>query len=159
MREAAKSQKLRAVRVCDVVDWIEKVQIVTPAASSWGANGYNEVWLNGTNDWIYPHLHEMVEKMTEMAKLHTNETDPIKIRVLNQMVRELLLAQSSDWAFIMTTRTSVEYAVNRTKTHIKRFLTLYEMLKSGNIDTGELQRLEYLDDIFPDADYRMYLKI
>ncbi len=159
MREATKSQKLRPVRVCDVVDWIEKVQIVTPAASSWGANGYNEVWLNGTNDWIYPHLHEIVEKMTEMAKLYTNETDPIKIRVLNQMVRELLLAQSSDWAFIMTTGTSVKYAVNRTKTHIKRFLTLYEMLKSGNINTGELQRLEYIDDIFPDADYRMYLKI
>ncbi|ODN30418.1 glycoside hydrolase family 57 protein [Fervidobacterium thailandense] len=159
MREAARSTKLRVVRACDVVDWIEKVQIVTPAASSWGANGYNEVWLNGTNDWIYPHLHEMVEKMTEMAQQHASETDPVKIRVLNQMVRELLLAQSSDWAFIMTTRTSVDYAVNRTKTHVKRFLNLYEMLKSGNIDVGELQRLEYVDDIFPDADYRMYLKL
>lgn len=159
MREAAKSQKLRVVRACDVVDWIEKVQILTPAASSWGANGYNEVWLNGTNDWIYPHLHEMVERMTEVAKEHADETDPLKIRVLNQMVRELLLAQSSDWAFIMTTGTSGEYAVNRTKTHIKRFLNLYDMLKSGNIDIGELQRLEYVDDIFPDADYKMYLKI
>lgn len=159
MREAAKSQKVRVVRACDVVDWVEKVQIVTPASSSWGANGYNEVWLNGTNDWIYLHLHEMVEKMTEMAKLHANGTDPLRQRVLNQMVRELLLAQSSDWAFIMTTRTSVDYAVNRTKTHVKRFLNLYEMLKSGNIDTGELERLEYVDDIFPDADYRMYLKV
>jgi len=159
MREAANSQKLRVVRACDVADWIEKVQILTPAASSWGANGYNEVWLNGTNDWIYLHLHEMVERMTDMAKRYVEEKDPLKVRVLNQMVRELLLAQSSDWAFIMTTRTSVDYAVNRTKTHIKRFLDLYDMLNSGNIDVGELQRLEYVDDIFPDADYKMYLKI
>lgn len=159
MREAANSQKLRVVRACDVADWIEKVQILTPAASSWGANGYNEVWLNGTNDWIYLHLHEIVERMTDMAKRYVEEKDPLKVRVLNQMVRELLLAQSSDWAFIMTTRTSVDYAVNRTKTHIKRFLDLYDMLNSGNIDVGELQRLEYVDDIFPDADYKMYLKI
>lgn len=158
MREATKSNKLRVVRACDVVDWVEKVQILTPAASSWGANGYNEVWLNGTNDWIYLHLHELVEKMTEMAKLHSEENDRTKIRILNQMVRELLLAQSSDWAFIMTTRTSVEYAVNRTKTHVKRFLTLYEMLKSGNIDMETLQRYEYIDDIFSDADYKVYLK-
>ncbi|MGB9615153.1 MAG: glycoside hydrolase family 57 protein [Fervidobacterium sp.] len=159
MRDVVKSQKLRVVRACDVVDWVEKVQILTPAASSWGANGYNEVWLNGTNDWIYPHLHEMVEKMTEMAKLHAQESDPLKVRVLNQMVRELLLAQSSDWAFIMTTRTSVEYAVNRTKTHIKRFLTLYEMLRSGNISVGELERIEYVDDIFHDVNYKVYLKV
>ncbi|MGB4263587.1 MAG: 1,4-alpha-glucan branching protein domain-containing protein [Fervidobacterium sp.] len=159
MKEASKSQKLRVVRACDVVDWIEKVQILTPAASSWGANGYNEVWLNGSNDWIYLHLHEMIERMTDMAKRHAEEKDPLKVRVLNQMVRELLLAQSSDWAFIMTTCTSVDYAVERTKTHVKRFLDLYDMLNSGNIEVGELQRLEHVDDIFPDADYRMYLKV
>ena len=149
------------MKASDVVDIIEKVQIATPATSTWGANGYNEVWLNGTNDWIYPHLHEAIEKMTEVAQKFP---DPSKNseelnQALNQMARELLLAQSSDWAFIMTTQTSVEYAVNRTKTHLKRFLDLYNMVLSGKIDTGRLSHYQWLDDIFPDIDYRMFLNV
>ena len=161
MRYSSESKLIRTIKASDIVDKIEKVQIVTPAASTWGANGYNEVWLNGTNDWIYLHLHEMVEKMTEAAKKYPNpEETPSKIkRALNQMARELLLAQSSDWAFIMTTNTSVEYAVNRTKTHVKRFLELYEMVISGKIDMRRLSHFEKTDDIFQDIDYTMYLKV
>ncbi|QTA37720.1 DUF1957 domain-containing protein [Thermosipho ferrireducens] len=160
MRYVSESSKVRALKACDVVDITEKVQIVTPAASTWGANGYNEVWLNGSNDWIYPHLHELVEKMTEVAKIYPvpENTNPKIRRTLCQMARELLLAQSSDWAFIMTTQTSVDYAVNRTKTHVKRFLDLYDMVKSGKIDMGRLSHYEWVDDIFPEIDYTMYLK-
>ncbi len=157
-RKSANSTKVRTTKACDVVDWIEKVQILTPAASSWGANGYYEVWLNGTNDWIYRHLHEMVERMTDAAKKYSTETDTIKVRTLNQMAREILLAQSSDWAFIMTTQTSVEYAVNRTKMHVKRFLDLYEMLVNNSIDVSKLEEIETSDPIFPDIDFRVYLK-
>ncbi|MDK2838857.1 MAG: 1,4-alpha-glucan branching enzyme [Thermosipho sp. (in: thermotogales)] len=160
MQLASKSSLVRTLKASDVVDIVEKVQIATPATSTWGANGYNEVWLNGTNDWIYPHLHEMVEKMTELAQKYPNkdEIEPEIRRALNQMARELLLAQSSDWAFIMTTRTSVEYAVNRTKTHIRRFLELYDMVNSGKVDAKKLSYYEWTDDIFSDIDYTMYLK-
>ncbi len=40
---------------------------------------------------------------------------PLEARALNQAARELMLAQSSDWAFIMKTGTVVEYAVRRTQ--------------------------------------------
>ncbi|MBT1247205.1 MULTISPECIES: 1,4-alpha-glucan branching protein domain-containing protein [unclassified Thermosipho (in: thermotogales)] len=161
MRYSSKSKTIRTLKAKDVVDMIEKIQIVTPATSTWGANGYNEVWLNGTNDWIYPHLHEAIEKMTEAANLYPNpEKNSRKMNLaLNQMARELMLAQSSDWAFIMTTQTSVEYAVNRTKTHLKRFLDLYNMVISGKIDMRRLSHYSWLDDIFPDIDYTMYLKV
>lgn len=73
MKEASRSQKLRVVRACDVVDWIEKVQIphLPHQAGEQAAN--NEVWLNGSNDWIYLHLHEMIERMTDMAKRHAEK--------------------------------------------------------------------------------------
>ncbi|MFN3283783.1 MAG: 1,4-alpha-glucan branching protein domain-containing protein, partial [Pseudothermotoga sp.] len=96
--------------------------------------------------------------MTKIAKENVNETSPLKIRVLNQMLRELLLLQSSDWAFILTTRTSVEYAVNRIKTHVKRFLDLESQFLSNNIDEDYLSKIEQMDAIFPWIDYRVYME-
>ena len=45
-------------------------------------------------------------------------------RALKQAARELLLAQSSDWAFILRSGTSPEYARKRVKDHLLRFLRL-----------------------------------
>ncbi|MDI6641568.1 MAG: DUF1957 domain-containing protein, partial [Elusimicrobiota bacterium] len=134
-----------------------KNQILTPAASSWGDKGYFEVWLCGANDWIYRHLHKATERMIEVAKENKNTKEQLKVRLLNQLVRELLLAQSSDWAFIMTTGTMVEYAQKRTKDHIVRFNTLYEMLKRNQIDENYLRDLEWKDNIFSEIDFRVYL--
>jgi 1,4-alpha-glucan branching enzyme len=78
-------------------------------------------------------------------------------RALDQAARELLLAQSSDWAFIFKTGTTVPYAYKRTKDHIERFTQIYEMLKSGQIDEPWLSNTEFQDNIFPDIDYRVYL--
>ncbi len=136
---------------------VDSVQISTPADSTWGANGYNEVWLNGTNDWIYRHLDEMIERMTDMANGHKKEKNSLKLRALNQAARELLLAQSSDWAFIMTTGTTVEYAGNRTKLHVERFMKIYSWLNNSKIDEESLKEMEWLDSIFPDVDYRDYI--
>lgn len=97
----------------------------------------------------------MVERMVELARKYYDSSDPLTERVLNQMLRELFLAQSSDWAFIMTTRTSVEYAENRTKLHIKRFFDLYDQLTSGNINKKVLEYYEWVDAIFPEINFRV----
>src|SRR6059036_3010064 len=74
-------------------------QIVEPAASTWGENGHLAVWLDPSNAWIYPHLHTAAQRMTEAARGHAENCSPLADRVLKQLARELLLAQSSDWAF------------------------------------------------------------
>jgi 1,4-alpha-glucan branching enzyme len=153
----AKTDIIQPVTPKEFIDQsLSTVQITTPADSTWGANGYNEVWINGSNDWIYPHLDEMVERMTRLAKDFYNETEPLKVRALKQAMRELLLAQSSDWAFIMTTGTTVEYAALRTKQHITRFNQLYDAIYSGAIDETCLTQYEWIDGIFKDPDYRIY---
>ncbi|MBO9540392.1 DUF1957 domain-containing protein [bacterium] len=131
-------------------------QVATPSYSSWGDKGYAEFWLNETNDWVYPHLHVAAERMVELANLFRSNGSPVLTRALNQCARELLLAQSSDWAFIMKTGTMVEYAVKRTKSHLKRFNKLYDEIKADAIDEDWLQKCEYLDNIFPEIDYRVY---
>jgi 1,4-alpha-glucan branching enzyme len=130
-------------------------QVVTPSMSSWGWKGYSEMWLQGPNDWIYRHLHAASKKMTELSKCNPNGNNAMK-RALNQALRELLLAQSSDWAFIMGTGTHVEYAVKRTKDHLLRFNRLYEDVKSNSVDEDWLSSVEQNDNIFPDIDYRVH---
>lgn len=131
------------------------IQSVQPAPSTWGDKGYYEVWLNGSNDWIYRHFHVCEDRMVELAQQFP-DADGIERRALNQAARELLLAQSSDWAFIMTTETAVPYATRRVKEHCHRFNVLYEQLKNGTIDEGFLSDLEWKDSIFQEIDYRVY---
>ena len=132
-------------------------QVVTPSLSSWGWKGYSEMWLQGANDWIYRHLHKASERMTELARTFSQApTNGLLKRALNQALRELLLAQSSDWAFIMGAGTHTAYAVRRTKEHILRFTNLYEQIKANSIDEKQLKEFEYKDNIFPDIDFRVH---
>jgi len=130
-------------------------QICEPSFSSWGEGGYSEVWLDKSNDWIYPHIHRMEARMVKCA---TEFTDPDKLtkRALNQMARELLLAESSDWAFIIKNGTMVQYAVRRTKEHIANFLRLYDEIVKNEIDSNFLSLLESHNNIFPEIDFRVY---
>ena len=77
-------------------------------------------------------------------------------RALNQLARELVLMQSSDWAFLMTTGTAKEYSTKRTKDHIKRFNELYEQIIGNRIDEGYVYNLEMRDSIFQQMDYNVY---
>jgi 1,4-alpha-glucan branching enzyme len=130
-------------------------QVITPSMSSWGWKGYSEMWLQGSNDWIYRHLHEASIRMTELAKANP-DAGGLKQRALNQALRELLLAQSSDWAFILGTGTHTEYAIKRTKDHLLRFNRLYDEIRNNSIDQNWLGDIEYKDNIFPGIDYRVH---
>jgi 1,4-alpha-glucan branching enzyme len=123
--------------------------------SSWGYKGYSEVWLEGSNDWIYRHLHKAAERMIGLANRHGQASGGLT-RLLNQAARELLLAQSSDWAFIMKTGTMVDYAVKRTKEHVTRFNKLYDMAQAGRVEDGYVAELEARDNLFPEIDYHVY---
>ena len=133
-------------------------QLAQPPMSSWGAGGYAGVWLAESNDWIYRHLHKAADRMIELARQFP-DADGLRRRALNQAARELLLLQSSDWAFIMKTGTMVDYAVRRTREHALRFTRLYEQLKGNNgaqIDETWLSQVESRDNLFPEIDYRVY---
>jgi 1,4-alpha-glucan branching enzyme len=130
-------------------------QISQPGMSSWGGGGYASFWCNETNDWIYRHLHDAAAAMGALAK-RFDAPDATQSRALNQAARELLLAQSSDWAFIMKTGTTVEYAVERTRDHLWAFHQLKADLEAGDIDVNWLSGREEQWRIFPQIDYRVY---
>lgn len=95
--------------------------------------------------------------MTECARAAKENPTEEKDRVLRQMARELLLAQSSDWAFLMKTGTAGEYAAKRTKDHVLRFTPLYDQLVSGTVDEDFLQNCEWRDNLFPDRSWQYYV--
>lgn len=131
-------------------------QVTVPASSSWGYKGYHEVWLEGSNDWIYKHLHKASQRMSELAARFP-KADGDLLRALKQAARELLLAQSSDWAFIMKTGTMVDYARKRTNQHLYNFNGLYEDIKWNKINPSWLTELETKNNIFPDVNYKHFL--
>ena len=132
-------------------------QTIAPAASSWGENGYLGVWLDESNSWIYPHLHSAARRMTEIARAHALDDSALTDRALKQLARELLLAQSSDWAFLMKTGTAKHYATKRVTDHLLRFNRLHDELSAGNLDEGFLSNCEWRDNLFSDVNWRYYL--
>jgi 1,4-alpha-glucan branching enzyme len=102
----------------------------------------------------------LAERYQDLGGEAGTDGAPLKVRALNQAARELLLAQHSDWAFIMKTGTMVEYAKKRTRDHIARFTYLYRgllgELPEGGLSEAIVREFEERDNIFPEIDYRVY---
>jgi 1,4-alpha-glucan branching enzyme len=132
-------------------------QKATPAASSWGRNGYSEHWVNPRTEWMWRPLHEAAARMRQAVEAHRSAAHgSLEDRALRQAGRELMLAQASDWPFIVTNGTTEEYARRRFTDHLNRFHHLLHGLDSHQIDAGKLEALEYMDAIFPKLDYRLF---
>jgi 1,4-alpha-glucan branching enzyme len=93
--------------------------------------------------------------MEELANRFPDADGDLR-RALNQMARELMLMQSSDWAFIMTTGTTVPYAVKRFREHADRFRQIGEQIDGNRLDPAFIGKMESIDGIFPRADYHDY---
>ena len=149
-------------------------QIVEPAASTWGENGHLAAWIDPSNAWIYPHLHAAASRMIQLVRQQTNtvvgqslrlpaaglagEEAALQLtdRVLKQLARELLLTQSSDWAFLMKTGTAREYATRRTIDDLARFNRLHDQFVNGDVDEEFLRDCELRHNIFPNVNWRYY---
>ncbi|MFP3389688.1 1,4-alpha-glucan branching protein domain-containing protein [Brevibacillus sp. SIMBA_040] len=131
--------------------------------STWGRNGYGEVWLNERNSWIYRHLHQAERDLIEaISSLYETcvpdaSSNQVKSRCLKQAARELMLAQSSDWAFILDGQTVVEYAVRRIHNHLVRLRELLALFYQEQPDEERLVEMEAAYPLFPGLDETYYL--
>ena len=150
--------EIRLTTPLAVLDANPVIQEAQPDFSSWGDGGHASYWCNETNDWIYRYLHHAAERMHVLARSNPNP-EPLVERALNQAGRELLLAQGSDWAFIMKTGTVVEYAVRRTRDHLHTFSRLDEMISGrAALDVAFLEAREAQWRIFPTLSYRVWAR-
>ena len=157
IRKAAHDQKdFRLTTPSEFLTEQPTQQTIEPAMSTWGDKGHFEVWIDKTNAWIYPHLHSAARLMTGLARRYRENFDPATDRVLKQLARELLLAQASDWAFLMNSGTAREYATKRIRDHLARFNRLHDQFIAGNIDEQFLADSEWRDNLFPNVNWRYY---
>jgi 1,4-alpha-glucan branching enzyme len=123
--------------------------------SSWGAGGGHFTWDNAETHWMWGPIHEAEERMEGLAKRITTPSDAQRT-VLNQAARELLLLQSSDWPFLVTTGQARQYAIQRFSQHVERFDRLAQSLERDQPDTVLAEEYWELDKVFPDIDYRWF---
>ena len=129
-------------------------QRAMPGASSWGEHGYNAYWLNEANGWIQPHLRAAAETVRHAVDAAKNGTaTPWIGRALTQACRSLLIAQASDWPFIIRRGPHAAYAEQRVRDQLARVHYLCSAVASGAMDEKKLAALETMDAIFPWLDY------
>jgi 1,4-alpha-glucan branching enzyme len=145
---AAAQGPIQLVTLSEYLQLNPDIQPASPPMCSWGRNGFNEVWLNPENQWIYPQLQRAAQVLDKLEADYSS-SDPLTTRALDQARRELLLAQSSDWAFMISSRTTAEYANTRTQTHLLNFSRLGDQIARRNIDEKWLSEIETRDCIFP----------
>ena len=148
---------IQTVACSDYLRQYPTAQVAVPSASTWGEQGYSSYWINEENAWIYPLLHQASIKMERLAEDYSDVASASLLeRALNQAVRSLLLAQASDWPFIMKSGTTIEYAKKRLTDCLARFNYLHDSIRANNIDERYLAALEIMDNIFPELDFRNY---
>lgn len=117
---------------------------------SWGKRSDHSTWLNEETEWMW---HALARMSRELAALRSDPpAGGLRGRAAAQAVRELLLAQSSDWPFLVTTGQAGQYASERFRMHELRFSRALALARGGTDgDEPELRTLERVDDVFPDA--------
>jgi 1,4-alpha-glucan branching enzyme len=116
----------------------------TPAASSWGAGGHGEVWVGPAAAPYWRHVHHASHRVEHLVRRHQDAAGP-RGEALDLVIRELLLLQTSDWPFILSTATTVEYAEARLRAHAARVRRLCAMIESASMADGDITWMRELD--------------
>ncbi len=124
--------------------------VVELPEGSWGQQGTHFVWMNADTQWMWPLINNAQRRIEAIAAHHAS-ADPA---ALAQLARELLLLESSDWPFLVTTGQARQYAELRFNQHVERFDQLAAQIEGGRVDAAFLADLVERDKLFPDIDIR-----
>jgi 1,4-alpha-glucan branching enzyme len=124
--------------------------------SSWGAGGDARTWYNDDTKWMWPIIHQYERQMEDVVAQYPVTDGNGVGEALAQISRELLLLESSDWPFLISTGQAGAYASERFRSHASRFDRLVDELLSGRDTSSDLQTMGQLDNPFPDVDYHAF---
>jgi 1,4-alpha-glucan branching enzyme len=158
VRAAAADGRLELITAGDYLARHPGLPMAAPAASSWGDGGYNGHWISPASAWLYPQLHGAARQLSALAAV-PDGADPLRRRALAQAARTLLLAQASDWPFLIRDGAAADYAEGRVRDLLARLGYLLGALESGTVEPRRLAALEQLDAIFPELDGRVFAPV
>lgn len=158
LRGLARSERVDMTRASQFVTEHEPKRVISLPESSWGSGGTHFTWMNVDTQWMWPPIHAAEVRMEELVARLPQATGERRA-ILNQAARELLLLESSDWPFLVTTGQAKEYASQRFTEHLDRFERLAEMAGRDELsdeDRTVLATLEDADNPFDHIDYRVF---
>ena len=132
--------------------------VVKLPEGSWGLGGHHYVWWNDDTRWVWDLVYSAEDEFLELLDAAKRKRRPPLTRVIAQLAREMLLLESSDWPFLITTRSARDYAEARVKAHASAFHRLAAMARSAMAgplapeDAAWLKELEERDAPFRDVD-------
>ena len=157
LRELAASETVELTTASAFLEQHPPTIAVNLPEGSWGAGGNHFVWDNADTHWMWPIIHECEARMLKAVEKHRAANGGERT-LLNQVGRELLLLQSSDWPFLVTTGQAKEYAIQRFLQHVDRFNALLDSLDRGSADLDLAGELWEKDKVFPEIDYRWFAR-
>ncbi len=120
------------------------------AEGSWGKNNDHTTWLAPQTQWMWDGITEAASRVRAVADAPPR--DALRKRAADHALRELLLLESSDWPFLVTTGQAGDYASERFRSHAQRLQRALDIAARGTVDDQvELRSLEHADNPFPDA--------
>jgi 1,4-alpha-glucan branching enzyme len=143
----------------DYMDHYPRAGYIAMPEGSWGAEGKNQVWMNPETSWTYTHIYPAEIYLREVCTGNAWRDSEFGTQIVQQLCRELLLLESSDWQFLITTGAARDYAELRFLTHSDQFNEIkgiWQTFKSAGSISEEQQRrfaeINMRDGIFPDID-------
>jgi 1,4-alpha-glucan branching enzyme len=155
LRRLATSDEVELTTGSTYIDAHPPETVLYLPEGSWGAGGTHFVWDNADTHWMWPIIHAAEGKMLEVCRAEP-EAQGSRKGVLDQAARELLLLQSSDWPFLVSTGQAREYAVQRFRQHVDRFDALLDSHNGGEGGVELAAELWERDKVFPEIDYRWF---
>lgn len=160
LRRLAENGDVDLLSATEIVEEYEPDRVAELPESSWGAGGNHFTWMNDETSWMWPVIHDAEMRMESLVEAFPDAFGDQK-RALNQAARELLLLQSSDWPFLVTTGQAKEYATKRFNEHVERFNEMATIAEDGDsIGHDALERLSLLeqqDNPFEGIDYHDFV--
>jgi 1,4-alpha-glucan branching enzyme len=147
----------------EYLDHYPRAGFISMHEGSWGAEGTNHVWMNTETSWTYTHIYPAELYLRDVCTAGKWKdgapNQPLAERIVKQLCRELLLLESSDWQFLITTGAARDYAELRFETHNDQFnelKSIWQHFESNRTLTADqeirLAAIELRDSIFLDID-------
>ncbi|MFP3897429.1 MAG: glycoside hydrolase family 57 protein [Anaerolineales bacterium] len=157
LRLLAENPHVDLVTTSEYLDREPPDQVVALPESSWGLGGGHWTWDNPDVRWMWEPVHEAECRMERLVHAYPQAEGDL-LAALSQAGRELLLLQSSDWPFLVTTGQAAAYASKRFRSHLQRFQQLADMLEAGAsaVSRDVVEEIYALDNVFPNIDYHWF---
>ncbi len=151
---------IATITCSEYLDRYPRAGFIAMPEGSWGAEGNHQVWMNPDTSWTYTHIYPAELYAREVCTAGKWRNSELGKRIAQQLCRELLLLESSDWQFLITTGAARDYAeiplphpqrpVPRTQIHLASLRSTTAQLNEHM--TTRLAEIEHRDGIFPDID-------